>query len=136
MLQPATPGIANCPFCIDLSETGGKCVSRALETAMTVTTSDASGLVHVAIPLFLFNHPMGALITGQVFDRYPDPMQLHAVARKINLPPERLWECARLEYPMRRETLLIYARLLETVQASPTRKRGSHPHVPRIRRRC
>jgi signal transduction histidine kinase len=114
MLQAGSQARHNCPFCV-LPSLNGRCVSSALEAAKAVTTSAPSGLVHVAIPLFLFNQPMGALITGQVFDRYPDSLLIHNVARKLNLSSEKLWECARSECPMRKETLLTYARLLENL---------------------
>src|SRR5262249_60024475 len=80
----------------------------------TVTVDDASGLVYLVIPLFLFDEPLGALVAGQVFDRYPDHLRLHNIARKLHLSSETVWQCARLEFPIRRETLQIYGRLLET----------------------
>src|SRR5262245_27376610 len=103
-----------CPFCVEPAENGGSCITEALETETTVTTADVSGLVHLTIPLFLFGKPLGALVTGQVFDRYPDPLSLHKVAKKLRVRSEKLWQSARLEFPLRREQLHVYGRLLET----------------------
>ena len=111
--KPLTMG--QCPFCIGALQDGNNCIKEALETATTVTTSDSAGLVHLSIPLFLSKQRLGALIAGQVFDHYPDHLQLHKLAGKAHLVTEKVWLSARAEYPIRRETLQIYGKLLETL---------------------
>ena len=106
--------IGKCPFCIEPAATGRDCIKDSLETGTTVMTADVSGLVHLTIPLFLFGQPLGALAAGQVFDRYPNHLLLHKVAEKLHVSSDKLWQCARLEFPLKRETLQVYGRLLET----------------------
>lgn len=67
-----------------------------------------------SLSLSLFDTPIGALITGQVFDRYPDSLQLHNLAKRLNLSPENVWRSARLELPISGQTLCVYGRLVET----------------------
>lgn len=107
--------IGQCPFCIHAFPNGYNCIKEALETATTVTTSDSAGLVHLSVPLFLFKQPLGALVAGQVFDHYPNHLQLHKLAGKLHLSAEKVWLSARAEYPIRRETLQVYGKLLESL---------------------
>lgn len=111
--KPSTIGA--CPFCIQPLESRYNCSKEALQTATTVTTSDSAGLVHLAIPLFLFKQPLGTLVAGQVFDRYPNHLQLYKLAEKLHFPLEKVWRSARTEYPLRRERLQVYGKLLETM---------------------
>jgi signal transduction histidine kinase len=111
--KPLTSG--ECPFCIQAFQNGYNCIKRALETRTTVTTSDSAGLVHMAVPLFLFEQPLGALVAGQVFDHYANHLQLHKLAEKLHLSSDRVWLSARTEFPIRKETLQIYGKLLESL---------------------
>jgi PAS domain S-box-containing protein len=72
-------------------------------------------LVHFAVPLLLGSQPLGAVIAGQVFDQYPEQAVLEQVARQLGLSPTRLWQQARLEVPVKRDTLRVYADLLENL---------------------
>ena len=76
---------------------------------------DRTGLVHFAVPLVLGEHPLGALVAGQVFDQYPEQLPLEQVARQLGLSPAPVWQVARLEHPVKRATLEVYADLLATL---------------------
>jgi signal transduction histidine kinase len=71
--------------------------------------------VHFAVPLVLGEHPLGALVAGQVFDQYAEQLPLEQVARQVGLAPARAWQVARLEHPVKRATLEVYADLLATL---------------------
>src|SRR5207247_649458 len=73
---------------------------------------DRTGLVQFAVPLVLGEHPLGALIAGQVFDHYAEQLPLEQVARHLGLSPAPAWQAARLEHPVKRATLEVYADLL------------------------
>jgi signal transduction histidine kinase len=107
--------IGACPFCIQPLENRYNCSKHALETRTTLATSDSAGLVHMTVPLFLFKQPLGTLLTGQVFDHYPNHLQLYKLAEKLHIPLEKVWRSARAEYPIRREALQVYGKLLETL---------------------
>ena len=113
-LSAASEGAAGgvgCPFSpAPLSPC--KCVADALAKGGFVVTRDRTGLVHFAVPLVLGGHPLGALLAGQVFDQYPEQLPLEQVARKLGLSPARAWQVARLEHPVKRATLEVYADLL------------------------
>ena len=76
---------------------------------------DRTGLVHFAVPLVLGEHPLGALVAGQVFDHYAEQLALEHVARQLGLSPAPAWQVARLEHPVKRATLEVYADLLATL---------------------
>jgi signal transduction histidine kinase len=80
-----------------------------------VVARDRTGLVHFAVPLVLGEHPLGALVAGQVFDQYPEQLPLEQVARQLGLSPAQAWQVARLEHPVKRATLEVYADLLATL---------------------
>ena len=73
---------------------------------------DRTGLVHFAVPLVLDGHPLGALVAGQVFDRYAEQLPLEQAAKRLGLSPAPVWQLARLEHPVKRATLEVYADLL------------------------
>jgi two-component system NtrC family sensor kinase len=77
-----------------------------------VLTHDRTRLVHFAVPLLLGGQPLGAVLAGQVFDQYPEQMVLEHVAKHCGLSPSRVWQTARLEAPVKRDTLRVYADLL------------------------
>ena len=64
------------------------------------------------MPLILSGQQLGAVLAGQVFDQYPEQMVLEQVATHLGLSPARVWQKARLEYPIKRDTLRVYANLL------------------------
>jgi signal transduction histidine kinase len=76
---------------------------------------DRTGLVHFAVPLVLGEHPLGALVAGQVFDQFPEQLPLEQVAKQLGLSPAPAWQAARLEHPVKRATLEVYADLLATL---------------------
>src|SRR6266849_1798808 len=80
-----------------------------------VVARDRTGLVHFAVPLVLAGHPLGALVAGQVFDQYAEQLPLEHVARQLGLSPAPAWQVARLEHPVKRATLEVYADLLATL---------------------
>jgi signal transduction histidine kinase len=103
-----------CPFCLMPPEPRS-CVADALTTAGFSVTRDRTGLVHVTVPLVLGEHGLGALVAGQVFDQYPEQVVLEHVAVRFGLPPQEVWQLARLEPPLKHATLRVYADLLATL---------------------
>ena len=90
---------AGCPFCITTS-LPCTAVAEAFQTGGTVMVRDQAGLTHVAVPLFLGNRRLGAIIAGQVFDRYPEPLPLKRVAREYGVSAQQLWDVARKQRPV------------------------------------
>jgi PAS domain S-box-containing protein len=88
-----------CPFCITK---GLPCaaVADAVRTSAVVAVHDQAGLTHVAVPLTLGKQTLGAIIAGQVFDRYPEPLLLRRVARDFGISAQELWEVAKKERPV------------------------------------
>jgi signal transduction histidine kinase len=91
------------------------CVAKALRAGGFRVTRDRTGLVHVTVPLVLGEHALGALVAGQVFDQYPEQLVLEHVAVTFGLHPQQVWQLARLEQPVKRATLRVYADLLATL---------------------
>jgi signal transduction histidine kinase len=87
-------------------------VQDALARRALVLRRDRTGLVHFAVPLVLEEQPVGALLAGQVFDQYPEPDVLAQAATRVGVPPDALWQVARLEVPIPQATLRVYGRLL------------------------
>ena len=88
---------------------------RRLGQTAALSWRDRTGLVHFAVPLVLGEHPLGALVAGQVFDHYAEQLPLEQVARQLGLSPAPAWQAARLEHPVKRATLEVYADLLATL---------------------
>ena len=57
---------------------------------------------------------VGALVAGQVFDHYPEQLVLEQAAKRLGLSPAKVWQQARLECPVSRHALHVYADLLTT----------------------
>jgi signal transduction histidine kinase len=116
-ISPPSEGPAGgvgCPFSLaPLSPCN--CVADAFARGGFVVARDRTGLVHFAVPLVLGDHPLGALVAGQVFDQYPEQLPLEQVARQLGLSPAPAWQVARLEHPVKRATLEVYADLLATL---------------------
>lgn len=109
-----SPGADACPFCL-MPLHSRSCVADALTTGGCPVTRDRTGLVHVTVPLVLGGHVVGGLVAGQVFDQYPDQLVLEHVAVTFGVSPQQVWPLARLEVPVTRATLRVYADLLATL---------------------
>jgi PAS domain S-box-containing protein len=108
------PGI--CPFCLIRSEPC-TAIADALHQGQIMLTRDRLGLAHFVIPLQLGNQQLGTLIAGQVFDQFPDRLQLELeqTARRLDLSPQQVWNLASRQRPVLHKTLQIYAKLLHTL---------------------
>jgi signal transduction histidine kinase len=116
-IPPPSVGAAGgvgCPFLLAPLQPCN-CVADALARGGFVVARDRTGLVHFAVPLVLGGHPLGALVAGQVFDQYPEQLPLEQVAKQLGLSPAPAWQVARLEHPVKRATLEVYADLLATL---------------------
>jgi PAS domain S-box-containing protein len=100
-----------CPFCITK---GPPCaaIEEAMRTGQVVMAHDQAGLAHVAVPLLLGKQHLGAIIAGQVFDRYPEPLSLRRVARDFGIAGQQLWEVARKQRPVSSSFLQASGELL------------------------
>jgi PAS domain S-box-containing protein len=76
---------------------------------------DQVGLTHVAVPLSLGTQHLGAIVAGQVFDRYPESIALQRVAKDFDLPVQRLWDVARKQAPVSRTLLQTSGQLLRVL---------------------
>jgi PAS domain S-box-containing protein len=90
---------AGCPFCIT-KRLPCAAVADAIRTGAVVMVHDQAGLTHVAVPLTLGEQTLGAIIAGQVFDRYPEPLKLRRVAKDFGISAQELWEVAKKERPV------------------------------------
>jgi len=90
---------AGCPFCIT-TRLPCTAVAEALQAGGAVMAHDQAGLTHVAVPLLLGKQPLGAIVAGQVFDRYPEPLPLQRVAREFGVSAQQLWDVARKQRPV------------------------------------
>jgi PAS domain S-box-containing protein len=102
---------SGCYFCL-LPCAPCTAVADALRTGGVVVGRGGSGMSHVAVPLYLGGQPIGALIAGQVFNHYPEPLPLQAVARAYGVSPQLLWQEAIRQVPLSRATLVVYGNLL------------------------
>jgi signal transduction histidine kinase len=110
--RPAAPG--ECPFA--LAPPGPcACAADALRRGGVARDRDRTGLVHFAVPLALGGHRLGALLAGQVFDHYPEHLELEHAARHFGLSPGEVWEKARLEHLVSPPALRVYEELLATL---------------------
>ena len=125
MVRDASPGWgAGCPFCItaDLPCTA---VEEAFQTGKAVMVHDQAGLTHVAVPLSLGKHPLGAIIAGQVFDRYPESLLLRRVAKEFGVSTQQLWNLARNQRPVSHGILQTSGDLLRSLGDAFLRQRYS-----------
>ena len=106
--------IGRCPFSLAPLKPC-TCVADALATGGFVAARDQTGLVHFAVPLQLGDHPLGALVAGQVFDQFPEQLPLEQVAKAFGLPRHEVWQLARLEQPVKKDVLRVYGDLLTTL---------------------
>jgi len=102
---------AGCPFCIT-KRLPCDAVAEALRKGTIVVAHDQAGLTHVAVPLALGKQNLGAIIAGQVFDRYPEPLLLRRVAKDFGISAQDLWEAAKKERPVAGDLLRASGDLL------------------------
>jgi PAS domain S-box-containing protein len=102
---------SGCSFCL-APPASCNAVGDALSARGVVMTEDQAGMAHAAVPLFLGDQQLGALIAGQVFSRYPEPLRLQRVARELKISHQDLWQRAVQQVPVSRSTLQLYANLL------------------------
>ncbi len=111
-----------CPFCL-APQPPCHAVAEALATGEIVFVRDRADLTHAAIPLFLGHQRLGALIAGQVFAQYPQPVALQRVAKYLGSSSQGLWHAAVHQPPISRGTLRLYADLLESLGQAFLRQR-------------
>jgi two-component system sensor histidine kinase/response regulator len=111
-----------CSFCLG-ADLHCSAVKSAISTGELTLTHDVAGLAHVAAPLWFANKPVGALIAGQVFDHFPEPLPLRRLARDCGLPAQQLWELAVKQQPISDRKLLIYGELLKALGGAFLRER-------------
>jgi PAS domain S-box-containing protein len=111
-----------CPFCL-APRTPCTAVADALATGEIAYAEDQCGLAHAAIPLFLGHQRLGALIAGQTFVQYPQPLALQRVAKHFGASPQDLWSAAVRQVPHSRATLRLYADLLASLGQAFLRQR-------------
>lgn len=124
---------AVCPFCI-LKQTNCNVVREALRTGKVTEIKDAAGLAHVAAPLFLEGAPLGAVIAGQVFVEYPQPLALERLANELHLAPNEVWLTATTRPPIRPATLHAYGELLESLGRALVHERYAFVLAEKLRR--
>jgi PAS domain S-box-containing protein len=88
-----------CPFCIT-THLSCTAVEEALQAGGVVMVRDQAGLTHVAVPLLLGKQYLGAIIAGQVFDQYPEPLPLRRVAKEFGVSAQHLWDVSRKQRPV------------------------------------
>jgi PAS domain S-box-containing protein len=122
-VTPKKDSLGACSFCIGCLERPCHGVVTALSTGVVELVRDNAGMVHLAIPLSLGQHQIGALIAGQVFDQYPEPLRLQRLARQLGISHRQFWERARLQSPIRNITLHVYGDLLLSLGKAFLRQR-------------
>jgi two-component sensor histidine kinase/ligand-binding sensor protein len=124
---------AVCPFCV-LKQTQCAIVPEALRTGEVTEIRDAAGLAHIAAPLFLDGASLGAVIAGQVFVDYPQPLALQRLANELHLAVDQVWQAATTRPPIRPATLHAYGELLESLGRALVHERYSSVLAERLRR--
>jgi PAS domain S-box-containing protein len=105
--------IHSCAFCL-APNPPCNAVTDAIATGKVVYAKDLAGLTHAAIPLSLGNHRLGAMIAGQSFSRYPQPIPLRRIAKHFAASESELWNAAVHQVPISQTTLCLYADLLSS----------------------
>ena len=104
-----------CPFCLSPLRLARQLRTRCGQAVPTIVR-DQAGLTHVAVPLSLGNHRLGAIIAGQVFDQYPDSLLLQRTAKKFGVSAQSLWNLSSKQRPCKPRHLangrrfVVYAR--------------------------
>jgi PAS domain S-box-containing protein len=118
----ASSGPGQCPFCLAPPK-HCTAVVAALASGKIVYADDQCGLAHAAIPLFLGRQRLGALIAGQTFVQYPQPLALQRIAKHFGASQQDLWKAAVRQVPLSRATLRLYADLLASLGQAFLRQR-------------
>jgi PAS domain S-box-containing protein len=125
LLHDTTPGnTAGCPFCL-ASQAPCTAIADALQSGAAVMVRDQAGLTHVAVPLALGDQNVGAIVAGQVFDQFPEPLPLRRVAKEFGVPAQQLWQLAGKQHVVIGETLQVYGDLLGMLGQAFLRQRYS-----------
>jgi PAS domain S-box-containing protein len=111
-----------CPFCLAPSSPCAA-VAEALRTGLPTIVRDQAGLTHVAVPLSLGNHRLGAIIAGQVSEQYPESLLLQRAAKKFGVSAQLLWHLSSNQRPVSRATLQMAGDLLGTLGQAFLRQR-------------
>ena len=113
---------AGCPFCLS-PPLPCMAVADALRTGRPTMVRDLAGLMHVAVPLSLGKHSLGAIIAGQVSDQYPESLLLKRAAEKFGVSAQLLWDLSVKQRPVGRASLQLAADLLCTLGKAFLRER-------------
>lgn len=111
-----------CPFCLTPSSPC-TAVADALRTGVPTIVRDQAGLTHVAVPLSLGKHALGAIIAGQVLDQYPDTLALKRIAKECGVSAQLLWHLSSKQRPISRAALQMAGELLYTLGHAFLRQR-------------
>lgn len=123
LVHSATGGTGTrCPFCLT-RRLPCTAVADALRTELPAIARDQVGLAHVAVPLTLGPHSLGAVIAGQVLDQYPDSLLLERAAREFGVSVQLLWHLSSQQRPMSRMALQMAGDLLHTLGQAFVRQR-------------
>jgi PAS domain S-box-containing protein len=123
LIQSAKVGKAvGCPFCLS-PRLPCTAVVDALRTGHPTMVRDPAGFTHLAVPLTLGNHRLGAIIAGQVSDHYPESLLLQRTAKTFGIPTQLLWQLSSKQQPVSRATLQLAGDLLCTLGHSFLRER-------------
>lgn len=113
-----------CPFCLS-PPSPCTAVADALRTGIPTIVRDSAGLTHVAVPLSLGNHRLGAIIAGQVSNQYPESLFLQRAAKKFGVSAQLLWNLSNKQRPVSRAALQLAGDLLCTLGQAFLRQRYS-----------
>jgi len=102
---------ARCPFCL-APAVPCSAAREVLTSGRIIVAHDRAGMAHLTVPLLLDDEPLGALIAGQVFDRFPDAVRLQRAAAAFGIPEPQLWNLAIHQSPVSRATLLMHGELM------------------------
>jgi PAS domain S-box-containing protein len=111
-----------CPFCLTPSSPC-TAVADALRTRLPTITRDQVGLTHVAVPLSLGKHRLGAIVAGQVSDQYPESLLLQRAAKNFGVSTQLLWHLSSKQRPFSRAALQLAGDLLCTLGQAFLRQR-------------
>ena len=114
LIRNAAEGGPGCAFCL-APEVPCKAVATALAANEVVFARDRAGLTHAAIPLILGNRQLAALMAGQVFAEYPQPLALQRAAKHFQVSPQAVWNTGVHALPLSHRTLRLYAELLQSL---------------------
>jgi PAS domain S-box-containing protein len=115
---------AGCAFCLS-AHLPCTASAQAMRSGEIVIARDGAGLAHVAVPLSLNGKSIGALMAGQLFDRYPEPLPLQRMAREYGIEAQLVWQTAVHQTPVSRSTLRMYGQLLHALGEAFLRQRYS-----------